>query len=286
MEYAPRADAASGSENHEKPMKKFDADYVRNHCVISYRPSEQAQELRLKVKWQHFHQSVVGNLYIEQKLASRGFAADDRFSPLAGEARFVSSSEALLVSGKGKRRPVKTLEAVLCCASVSEAYVKFLAQVLIPGCESLSIVGSLPLDSDPRCLTTDRFLEWAEDPNYCVGTWGQVPFEIVQEEAARGASIRIEYGGPIPSDYDSSELGISSSLIKIALRMITFWNRAGDQAGVIDLMPKLKLTEREVSASWDQFLVRPEPFVALLTNYLVWVHHREVPVNKVIIKTV
>jgi hypothetical protein len=267
-------------------MKKFDADYVLKHCQISYQGSEQPQDLQLKVKWQHFNQTIIGILYIEQQLACRGFAADDMFSPLAGEARFVSSSDPFLLSGKGRYRPVKAVEAVLRCASVSEAYVKFLSEILLPGAEMLSITGSLPLGSDRRGLTTDRFLERAENPNYCVGIWGEVPFEVVHEEAAQGASIRIEYGGPIPNDYDTSELGIASSLIKIAHRMITFWNRAGDQAGFIDLMPKLKLTEREVSASWEKFLVRPEPFVALLTNYLVWVHHNEVPVNKVTIRTV
>jgi hypothetical protein len=261
--------------------KKFDSDYVLKHALISYRASDKDQKVRIHTRWAAADESAANFLRFFDAPMREGFAGDATISPIEGHAEFIAAPHL-----DGNLGPISELDAVLRVRSVSEFYLRYLVEMLIPDHLELSVVGELPIDDGPQSVSTHSFLERTDDPLAFPGVWPEIPFELERDEASRGASLRVFFAGTVPNDYATGPVGIGVRMPALAgIVMNSLWNQAGDQAGVVSMMPKIKIGKTEASVLWDSFAVHPDAFTNILINHLIWVHHREIPIEKVEIRT-
>ncbi len=259
----------------------YDSEYFAKHCFVSYRASHNPQVVCIRARWEGVTRRTACDvsrlLHRNEESMREGFAADGHFSPLDAEAEFFDVPD---LSDSSK--PLPQLDVKLRVRSVSEWFLRYLVAVLAPHHVELSIQGELALDGGPDCLDTARFVSKNGDPTAHPGAWPDVPFEFDVGEASRGASLRIDFGGEVPKDYATGPRGIGVRAPRLAGMMtLTFRDRSGEQAAALDLMPRIKIGKREVSVNWNNFAVQFEPFTNILLNHLIWVHHREIPIEKV-----
>jgi hypothetical protein len=258
----------------------FDTNLARQQCALSYRASPSVQDLTIQGTWSPPRDTLAIGLESYGREMSQGFAGDANNSPIDGKAVFKKAPHL-----SGSTGPLASMDAVLEVQSVSPWYMQFFFGMLMGDCTSLSVAGSLPLDKSRDSLDLELFIAQAHDRSAWPGIWPHVPFEVDRDEAPRGASLRIDFAADVPPDYLTSDTGFAARMPAFASMMTAYWNRAGNQVGYMNMIPKKKLGRRELSVLWETFGVNPEPFVAILTNHLIWVHHHEVPIEKVTIRT-
>ena len=258
---------------------RFDEDWVRRNCAIRYRAHRDPQRVTIRARWRQTPREptlfqVLKRMELE---IDEGFAADGTFSPLEGKGTWETSFE-----GRSLTDWIPELDAVIRVQSVSEAFIRFLATLLVQGNPELTIVGEIPPDGSSDSLDTNLLIQ--RDEGFTApARWPAVPFEVDVGEAPRGASIRVFFAGDLPPDYSGvGQFGLGARLARLALQLtMTFWNRDHTQAAMLNLVPKREFTKREASISWERFAVHPDAFVNVLVNHLVWTHHEVAPVERV-----
>jgi hypothetical protein len=260
--------------------ERFDINLTRQRCALSYRASPSPQTLSIRAAWSEPKDWLFTGLRSYGRQMSQGFAGDADNSPVEGKAIFTRAPHL-----SEPTAPLLSMDAAIEVQSVSPWYMQFLFGMLKPQCTSLTVAGSLPLDKSRDSLDLELFIARAHDPSAFPGVWHQIPFEVDRDEAPRGASLRIDFAADVPADYITSDTGFGARMPSFAAMMTAYWNRAGDQVGYVNMIPKENLGRRELSVLWERFGVNPEPFVAILTNHLIWVHHHELPIEKVSIRT-
>jgi hypothetical protein len=258
----------------------FDANLLRQRCALSYRASPSVQDLTIQGTWSPPRDTLAVGLKSYGREMSQGFAGDANNSPIDGKAVFKKAPHLSGITG-----PLASMDAVIEVQSVSPWYMQFFFKMLKGQCTSLSVAGSLPLDKSQDSLDLELFIARAHDRSAFPRVWPHVPFEVERDEAPRGASLRVDFAADVPDDYITSNTGFGARMPAFASMMTAYWNRTGDQVGFMNMIPKKKLGRRELSVLWERFGANPEPFIAILTNHLIWVHHHELPIEKVSFRT-
>ncbi len=182
--------------------------------------------------------------------------------------------------------PLSELNAVLKLSSTSTWSVQSLIGMLLPNATELSLRGDLPVDGTELSLSTDRFLARDAANGLFPERWPDLPFALEVDEAPRGAALRVTFAGDVPKDYTSGPVGIGERMPLLAgLLTFSYWDRGHDQVASVSMMPKLAQTARELSATWARCQIHPEPFTNILVNHLIWVHHKEIPIESVLVRT-
>lgn len=258
---------------------RYDVDHIRRNVYISYRPSAEWQNVRVRARWARPNENLGHMLPRLQRSMQQGFGGDAQLDPASSHGEWVQAPHL-----EGKRGPTSELDAILRVRCISEWFARYLVALLVPDATELTFVGELPIDHEPACLDTERFLARDAASNAYPARVAPLPFEFQWEEAPRGAALRVDHADAVPRNYATGPVGIGTRMPELGSIMTwLFWDRAHDQAGVCSMMPRIKLGARETSVLWPRFAVQPEALVNILTNQLVWVHRHELPIERVLI---
>jgi len=245
---------------------------------VAYVATDKPQVLRVEMTTDALPQVGLAPLGIGvlARIINLGGGGGGEFAPAAGSAKVLSGPRG------GTPEAVATRYSWdLEVAGMSPLFVRTIVERLrvAGGCyvTSMSIVGSLPLDGGPYCVTDREVRAWLDDANAYPGTWHSPGFPIVERSIMRGAAMKLAMGGDLDHDV-LLRFHDTVSIWNLAIENTLSPSHDGQGAG--DATPRVVRSQTELCARYDVFEFDRVPAKATLINMLSRFHSEVAPIEE------
>jgi hypothetical protein len=265
-------------------MPLFDElDFAANALKVSYRGSDEAQELSIQLRLHHPEPDCIapGRFHIVHDTIDYGGASGAEFHP--------RGSNVDLLAGDIEPGPEgPELSWLLRVTGVSPLFVRNIVERMrIAGDEdnpvvAMSIQGSLPLDHSPLSVREADVRAWLESAEVYPGEFPDPGFPITQRDAM-GASIRVRLKADLTEDAEDHFHGMCFQWLSATHTYADRWGDAteDDPDRLSRLVPKLGARKRELRAYFEEYTRLRPPARAVLVNMLCKFHHCILPIERV-----
>jgi len=246
----------------------------KNGLFVRYRASGERQRLIVDIvhkKPTDLLDYCYVHLHRLKHAINRGYCGGSEFSPGAGYCEIVVAPPKCL------REYHWELEVAGVAPKWMRTFVEGQMSAEAP-VKSMSIVGSLPLDSSELSVTENQVMPWLEDTSTFPGMWPQVPFEVEVSSLPKGAFLRVDLAQTV-----------TGKLLEIFIDWLADWS--GIRANLPDstetqLSPPVgggrqARSKSAITVQWDSFDIAFGPARDSLVNGMVRFHEQVAQISRV-----
>jgi hypothetical protein len=256
-------------------------EFTARDLVVRYRASAEPQRVEVHAEVAEMCNMGVGSIAMSLVMndVNHGAASGAEFDPAISRGTQLEGPKPMTPAAKGPKFHWR-----LELAGVAPVYLRSMVEhlAMIGGFGnrtlSMSIVGALPVDASPLCVTEQQLRPWFDDAAAYVGRWPRLPFRTSERRVARGAAVRVALAGPVTDDvYKSFEMYVSVW----GGALTDFAAQNGKESGFVEVQYTLGRGKTELSARWARFNHVREPASNVMFNMLTRFHETVAPITEV-----
>lgn len=244
-----------------------DVDWVDRNLAVSYRASEQPQEVRIQLRLNPPRPprlTPVSNQAFD--LVAAGLAGGARFDPARASLKVISGDP---MSMEESDNHIYIVEV----AGVAPMFMRHLASLhfalpirpyppALP--ESLSIHGSLPLDDSPDSIREADIQRWLRDPEGFAEEWPDVRFAVSRVRARKGLSIRLRLAAKSTNEHEKILTERATQLVSAFMCLPS--DKLDGRRGLATILPSIVRSDAELAIRYGLFETHLPPAIALVVN--------------------